>query len=292
MAFIEGQQLCQIKSRRPMKTSFTTLGCPAWDLTRIMEQGSRLGFDGVDFRGLQDDLDITALPAFTSALQQTVTRFADAGLVVNGISTSLKVCDDTMADANLEEARRTIPVAMALGTETIRVFGGGHPDRHSKQEMADIGQQMMMRVLELDGASRFKWVFETHDHWISSADCALLLERVTVPEFGALWDVGHTSRVGGEAPADTLQALGERVYYLHVKDAVLDPDHAQAMKDGWHYVPPGTGQLPIAEALSLLKDRHYDGWGMFEHEKRWHDDLEEPEEIFLLFMAWFRELQL
>ena len=179
-----------------MKTSFTTLGCPAWDLTRIIEQGSRLGFDGVDFRGLQDDLDITALPAFTSALQQTVTRFADAGLVVNGISTSLKVCDDTMADANLEEARRTIPVAMALGTETIRVFGGGHPDRHSKQEMADIGQQMMMRVLELDGASRFKWVFETHDHWISSADCALLLERVTVPEFGALWDVGHTSRVG------------------------------------------------------------------------------------------------
>ena len=45
-----------------MKTSFTTLGCPAWDLTRIIEQGSRLGFDGVDFRGLQDDLDITACP--------------------------------------------------------------------------------------------------------------------------------------------------------------------------------------------------------------------------------------
>ena len=275
-----------------MKTSFTTLGCPAWDLSTIISQGSAIGFDGVDFRGLGDDLDITTLPAFTTGLVDTKTRFEDAGLAVCGISTSLKVCDDSMVAANLEEARRTIPMAAELGVENIRVFGGGNPKRHSKPEMADIGQQMMQQVLELDGAGQFKWVFETHDHWISSADCQLLLERVTVPEFGALWDMGHTSRVGGEAPGDTLAALGDRVYYLHVKDAVHDPDHAQAMDDGWHYVVPGTGQLPLVEALTLLKDRGYDGWVMFEHEKRWHDDLESPEVIFPMFIKWFSDLGL
>lgn len=273
-----------------MKTSFTTLGCPAWDLDTIISQGSAMGFDGVDFRGLQDDIDITELPAFTTHVATTRARCDDAGLHVCGISSSLKVCDDRAMDSNVEEARRTIPVAAALGSETIRVFGGGDPQRHTKQEMADIGQQTMLRVLDLDGAAQFKWVFETHDHWIQSADCKLLLDRVTSPEFGALWDMGHTSRVGGEDPADSLAALGDRVFYLHVKDAIHDTTHQHAMQDGWRYVPPGTGQLPIGRALQLLSGRGYDGYVMFEHEKRWHAELEEPEEIFPLFLQWFRSL--
>ena len=72
-----------------MKTSFTTLGCPAWDLETIIAQGSSMGFDGVDFRGLQDDIDITQLSAFTTDIATTKTKFADAGLHVCGISSSL-----------------------------------------------------------------------------------------------------------------------------------------------------------------------------------------------------------
>lgn len=275
-----------------MKTCFTTLGCPGWDLDTILMQGPAMGFDGVDFRGLGEDLDITQLPAFTTGLSATARRFTDAGLHVCGISSSLKVCDDAALEANVEEAKRTIPVAAALGSETIRVFGGGDPQSHSPEQMADIGQRTMERVLDLDGADRFRWVFETHDHWIKAADCRLLLDRVTVPQFGALWDMGHTTRVGGEAPAQSLEALGDRVYYLHVKDAVHEPSHEHAMKDGWRYVPPGTGQLPLTEALGLLRDRGYDGYVMFEHEKRWHGEFEEPEEIFPLFTQWFGGLGL
>ena len=62
------------------------------------------------------------------------------------------------------------------------------------------------------------------------------------------------------------------------------------MNDGWRYVPPGTGELPIGKALELLKERGYDGYVMFEHEKRWHGELEEPEEILPLFLKWMRGL--
>lgn len=62
------------------------------------------------------------------------------------------------------------------------------------------------------------------------------------------------------------------------------------MKDGWRYVPPGAGQLPLEEAIALLKGHGYDGWIMFEHEKRWHRELESPEEIFPIFSAWVRPL--
>lgn len=57
------------------------------------------------------------------------------------------------------------------------------------------------------------------------------------------------------------------------------------MDDGWHYVVPGTGELPLDESLSLLTKSGYDGWLLFEHEKRWHSNLTEPEEIFPQFVS-------
>ena len=275
-----------------MKMAFTTLGCPEWDLDTVITKGSEFGYAAVDFRGIQQEIDVTKLPEFTTEIAKTKRKLDEANLAVCGISSSLRVCDDLLHDDNLEEAKRTIPVAAELGVPNIRVFGVGNAEEKTKEELADIGQGTMEDVLALDGADQFKWVFETHDHWIKSEDCKLLLDRVTVPIFGALWDIGHTSRVGEEDPADTLAALGDRVYYTHVKDAVYDPDQEHAMKDGWKYVPPGTGQLPLEKALNLLKDRAYDGYVMCEHEKRWHPTLPEPEDIMPLFVSWFQGLNL
>jgi sugar phosphate isomerase/epimerase len=98
--------------------------------------------------------------------------------------------------------------------------------------------------------------------------------------------MGHTYRVGGENPQDTFKALRGRVGYAHVKDAVYEPSHPQAMQDGWHYVLPGQGQLPLAQSIALLRANGYDGWLLFEHEKRWHPELLEPEVAFPAFVSW------
>jgi len=275
-----------------VRPSFTTLGCPDWDLDKVIDNGASFGFAAVDFRGLQDEIDVTRLPAFTTGLAESKRKFADAGLSVCGISTSLRICDETKVDTNLEEARRTIPIATELGVPLLRVFGGGIPDGKEKSEMADIGQEMIGQILELDGADAFRWVVETHDLWISSEDCRLLLDRISSESFGVLWDVGHTARVGEEAPRDSLAVFGNRVYYIHIKDAVYDTGHAKAMKDGWRYVEPGTGQLPLEEAMDLLKQRDYDGYVTFEWEKRWHAELPDPEVMFPKFIQWFNGLDL
>jgi sugar phosphate isomerase/epimerase len=62
------------------------------------------------------------------------------------------------------------------------------------------------------------------------------------------------------------------------------------MGDGWRYVFPGQGQLPLAEAIQLLKANGYDGWLVFEHEKRWHPILPEPEAAFPAFAQWVDSL--
>ncbi len=271
-----------------MKLSFTTLGCPTWDLATICARGREYGFDGVDFRGYLETLDITLLPAFTTQAEATRRMLADAGLEVSGISSSITVCVAEKQAQNLEEARRTIAAAKGLGAGHVRIFGGGDLKAQSRGELAKVGREMIEKILELDGARDLKWCFETHDLWIQSSDCRLLLDAIQDPAFGALWDMGHTPRVGGEMPHVTLKALGGRVYYTHIKDAEYNPRHPQAMADGWRYTLPGAGMLPLKEAVEELIASGYSGWMVFEHEKRWHPNLPKPELAFAAFTRWAR----
>ncbi|MCP4168612.1 MAG: sugar phosphate isomerase/epimerase [Chloroflexi bacterium] len=273
-----------------MKISLMTLGCPDWDLDTICRKGRAYGFDGIDFRGLLDEIDITKLPAFTTGVAATKRKLADAGLEVSGISSSIRVCDRENLANNVEEAMRTIAVAQALDARNIRVFGRGDLDKYTHSELAEIGCDCMNRILALEGATALHWLFETHDNWIRARDCKLLLDNIASPAFGALWDMGHTARVGGESPAESYAAIGQRVGYTHVKDAVYNRTHPKAMEDGWRYVLPGQGELPLADALTLLKRNGYDGWILFEHEKRWRPNLPEPEVAFPAFVEWVRPL--
>jgi sugar phosphate isomerase/epimerase len=273
-----------------MKISMMTLGCPNWDLDTICRKGREYGFDGIDFRGLLDEIDVTKLPAFTTGVAETNQKLADAGLEVSGISSSIKVCDAHNLPNNLEEARRTIEVAHNVGAQNIRVFGGGNLANHDHEALATTGQDCMEQILSLDGSTALNWLFETHDNWIRASDCKLLLDNIAHPAFGALWDMGHTARVGGESPAQSYAAIGPRIGYTHVKDAVYDPTHPEAMTDGWRYVLPGQGQLPLVEAIDVLKQNGYAGWILFENEKRWHPNLAEPEVAFPAFASWVEPL--
>lgn len=273
-----------------MKISFMTLGCPEWDIDTLCARGQEFGYDGIDLRGYLDEIDITRLPEFTTRADETRRKLEDAGLAVSGISTSIRICDPGDFERNLEEARRTITVAKAFGTIHLRVFGGGNLAEYSRQDLVRLGCACVARILELDGARDLRWLLETHDLWVKAQDCRLLLDGISDPAFGALWDMGHTYRVGGEEPEESFSAIGSRVGYVHVKDAIYDPASPLAMADGWHYVAPGAGELPLATSIALLREGGYDGWLLLEHEKRWHPDLPEPEEIFPRFVDWIRPM--
>jgi sugar phosphate isomerase/epimerase len=279
-----------------MKLSFMTLGCPNWDLDTICERGREYGYDGVDFRGYLDTIDITTLPLFTTHADRTRRQLNDAGLEVSAISSSINVCALEKRPAGIDEAKRTIEAARGLSAGIVRIFGGGNLETSDRTALAKVGRETIEQILALDGAQNIQWVFETHDLWIKAADCKLLLDTIPNTNFGALWDMGHTSRVGGESPEETFSTIGPRVGYCHVKDAVFDPSHPAAMKEnfeqglvvGWRYVLPGEGQLPLEKSIRILKKHGYQGWLVCEHEKRWHSDLDEPEVIFPAFVRWAR----
>ena len=273
-----------------MNLSFSSLGCPDWNLADICARGHDYGFTGVDFRGYLHDLDITLLPEFTTGITSTRRHLLDAGLVVSGISSSITICVPEKLAIDLEEARRTIEVAKTLECTNVRIYGGGDLSTYSRNELIKIGCENFDKIMQLDGANSLQWLFETHDNWIKAQDCRLILKNITNPAFGALWDMGHTYRVCSDDPQTTIRALQGRIGYTHIKDAIYDPSHPQAMPDGWRYVFPGTGSLPLLDSLQLLHATGYSGWLVFEHEKRWHPTLPEPELIFPAFISWMNSI--
>jgi len=272
-----------------MRLTLSTLGCPDWTLETICERAREYGFEGVDFRGVGDAVDVTTLPAFSDRAGETRAMLDAAGLETSALGSSIHVCDPH-DDETLAAAERYVAAARALDAPFVRVFGGGDADARSREELAAVAGDTMDAILSIPGADEVTWMVETHDNWTSSEDCLTLLDRLP-GEVDILWDVGHTARVGGESPAETLDALGDDIRYVHLKDAVCEPDHPDAMDDGWRYVLPGEGELPLATALDALDERGYDGWVMFEHEKRWHPELAEPEVAYPAFLEWFESVR-
>lgn len=274
-----------------MKLALSTLGCPDWDLDRICSAGAEAGFDGVDLRGYLDEVDVTQHPRFTDRIDETRARLDEAGLVVNALGAGISVCDGDAREANLAEARRLVEVGDALDVDRIRVFGGGEPDAASRDELARVGGETMREILAIDGAEEFQWLLETHDAWTAAPDWRRLLDRFPAENTGVIWDAAHTIRLADESPAETLDALGDRLAHVHLKDATYAPDHHDATHDSYVYAVPGEGDLPMADVVRELRDRGYDDWVVFEHEKRWHPSLADPADAFPAFADWFESIE-
>ena len=54
-----------------MKLSFSTLGCPNWSFDEILLRANQYGYDGVAFRGLGGEFDLTKVPEFSPRHVQT-----------------------------------------------------------------------------------------------------------------------------------------------------------------------------------------------------------------------------
>jgi sugar phosphate isomerase/epimerase len=125
---------------------------------------------------------------------------------------------------------------------------------------------------------------ETHDDWSASKRVAELVTAARHSAVGVLWDVEHPWRVTGEQPAETFGNIGRWVIYTHFKDA--------RQKDGGalELCRFGEGQVPVRQSIEALRAGGYQGWLTLEHEKRWHAELEEPEEAFVRYVEVMRGL--
>jgi sugar phosphate isomerase/epimerase len=262
------------KSRIPI--AFSTLGCPAWDLTRILQFAHQHGFSAIELRGLQGNLDLPSHAIFASdRIEQTKKEIRDHKLRIACVSSSanLYMEDADKRAKELADARRFIDLASTLGAPHVRVFGGKAqsdnapvPDEATKARVAaglrELGQYAGPKAVTV--------IIESHDHFTSSATLKDVLHAADSEHVGLLWDAHHTFAASNEDPEFTVKQLGPWIRHTHLKDSVGKGEDRK-------YVLTGTGNVPIERQIKALQSIGYKGFFCFEWEKVWHPDLADPE---------------
>lgn len=268
----------------PFPLSFSTLACPAWTLRQIIENAASNGYQGVDFRGIGDEIDITKLPAFNTEIDATLSFFREFNLAMPCLNTSVTLVSPSPQrwQEMLDECHRYAQLAEKTGTTMLRVFGGAVPTDLSREEAVILARRHLRQLVKMCRSSGCRPVLETHDAWTRVADVMELLQEFSPDEVGVLWDTEHTYRAG-ESPAETVSGLKRFIQHTHFKDS---------LGEGGKNIPRlmGEGDVPIAACLDALHAMNYTGYCSLETEKRWHATAPEAELSVPQFTQYMRSL--
>jgi sugar phosphate isomerase/epimerase len=273
----------QMKTRSDsrMKIAFQTLACPDWNWDKTIAEASRLGYDGIELRGVEGEMYLPrARPFLPDAIDRTIRQLKENNLEICCLDTSCSFHDENKFAGAIREGKETIDLAVKLGTPYIRVFGDKIPDPAQREKaVAAIaaGLDELGRYAEGKGVTV---LLETHGD-INQYDVIRdILGQVGSPSVGVLWDFEHPF-MNGEAPKTTFAELGAYIKHTHVKDARKDGDKKTLTLIG-------EGQVPIEEIVGILKDGGYNGWLSLEFEKKWKPELEEPEVSLPAYISYIK----
>jgi sugar phosphate isomerase/epimerase len=256
--------------------AFSTLGCPAWDWRTILQEAEGMGYAAVELRGIQGDMDLPRRPEFQPLrLKDSLGQVSGRGLriVTLGSSAALHEPDRAARASQIDEARRFVDLAHALGAPYVRVFPNNFiPGEEHRVTIGRIAEGLRVLGQHAKG-SGVTVLMESHGDFARSSDILAVLTGARMSNVAFLWDAHHTVVAGHESPAETFKALGAFVRHTHLKDS-------RPEKDGVRYVLTGEGTVPVEQTVKTLVTAGYRGYFCFEWEKKWHPELEEPDVAF------------
>jgi sugar phosphate isomerase/epimerase len=254
--------------------AFSTLGCPTWELLKILDFAQANGFAAVELRGLMGTLDLPSRPEFAGdRIAQTKKQIAEHGIKIACVSSSTELHEPDVAkhEKGIADAKRFIDLASALGAPNVRVFG--NKLEGPRDEVIARVAAGMHQLGEYAGPRGVTVIIESHGDFVESPTLKEVLTRADSPRVGLLWDAHHTFVDGHESPEQTVAELGSWIRHSHLKDS------APVGKDR-KYVLTGKGDVPVERQVLALRKIGYRGYYCFEWEKVWHPDLLEPEVAF------------
>ena len=265
-----------------MKLAFSTIGCPEWNWDDALSAASDLGYDGVEIRGVSNELFAPAIPEFTAGkLAETKARLGSLRLAIPCLTSACSLGQAETNAAAMADATEYIRTAATLGTPYVRVMC-----ESTAAPQSAVDEELVKRSLRELGAlaasSGVTVLLETNGHYAKSERMAALFDEIGADGLGVLWDVHHPYRFFGESPEHTVGLLGEWIRYVHIKDSIVS--------DGTiRYKMLGQGSLPIPSFMQSLNDIGYDGWYTLEWVRRWDMSLEEPGIAFAHYISFMRD---
>lgn len=259
-----------------MKIAFSTLGCPDFDWPDIYSMAKDLGFDGIEIRGLGNDIFAVQAQPFTEGqLPNTIRKLASLHIEIPCLSSGccLKYADKT--EENVAEITQYILLAKKLGTPYIRVLADREPAPEGEVD-DEVVLSALRRLIPIAEENGVTLLLETNGVYADTARLRELLNHAASDNVAALWDIHHPCRFAGETPGKTVQNLGAYIRYVHAKDSVVEDGKIK-------YRMMGEGDLPIGDIMRALRSINYEGYISLEWVKRWASELSDAGVVFPQF---------
>jgi Sugar phosphate isomerases/epimerases len=270
-----------------MKLSFSTLGCPDWSFGDIFSVASDLGYNGIEIRGIADEIYAPKIEIFSKAnIEKTKAKFAKAHIEIPILTTGAYLCGNDNIESAEFEVKDYVMLAQSLGVKYVRVLGekDPHPDIEMSKDDFDALCGRYSELCKFAAAHDVGLLIETNGFLAETAHMKALMERVNLPNAGVIWDIHHPFRFYGESIETTVANIGKYIKHVHVKDSVKGSNGKIT------YMLTGYGDVPVSDALKAMSDIGYDGYVSYEWVKRWARELAEPGIAFYQYIEFMRNL--
>ncbi len=248
------------------------------DMFAKLDHVAATGFDAVEF------VPFEALEG--KSMLETAKAYGDyargKGLAVANYAVGAQLIAPTggNVDAEVERLRREIDVAEALGSPGMRHdtcfgFPEGYTGLKTYKTVLPGMAEAARRVTEYAATKGIRTMSENHGFMMQdSSRMVEFVEAVGHPNYGLLVDVGNFSCVD----EDCAKAVGVTMplaFHVHVKDmfikpgTLLNPGKGWFMSRGGNYIRCtilGHGDIPLLQALRLVKASGYSGYVSIEFE--------------------------
>jgi fatty-acyl-CoA synthase len=259
-----------------MKIAFSTLGCPDFSWSDIYSMAKDFGFDGIEIRGLGNDIfAVNAQPFTENQLPKTIKKLKDLRIEIPCLSSGCCLRFADKAEENYTYLVQYINLAKKLGTPYVRVLADLDPQPNGEVD-DKIVLDALKRLIPVAAENGVTLLIETNGVYSDTSRLASLLNRAKSDSVAVLWDMHHTYRFANESPEKTVQNLGAYIKYVHVKDSIFE-DGALT------YQMMGDGDLPIDNMMLALRSINYEGYISLEWVKRWASELSDAGVVFPQF---------
>ncbi len=263
-----------------LKFAYSTLACPSWTFDEILAAAKDFGYDGIEIRGIENEVYVPKTKAFSRDLQDSMKRLKALGLTVPMLSSASVIGDQANQTTEMANAKEYIELAEEAEIDFVRVLVEPSANPSQEPDLA-LAAKNLLALSEYARTHKTKVLIETNGYLANSKRMAEFMKPIANDSLGIIWDVHHPFRFFNENVEETYQNLRPYISYLHMKDS--------KMVDGkLRYQMMGYGDVPNQRSLELLSKDGFDGFVSLEWVKRWNVELEEPSLVIPNFIGYVR----
>ncbi|MBQ6034338.1 MAG: sugar phosphate isomerase/epimerase, partial [Ruminococcus sp.] len=172
-----------------MKIGFSTLACPEWSWTDIYSMAKDFKFDGIEIRGLGNEIFSVKAQPFTEAqLPNTIAKLQSLGLEIPCLSSGACLKFKDKYQEAEDEIKAYAQLASKLGASYIRILGDLEPAPGGDVD-DDYIIETLKKLVPIAEEYNVTLLVETNGVYSDTARLAKVLDSVKSRKVAALWDM-------------------------------------------------------------------------------------------------------